>query len=32
MRETVIEWIEREKLVAIVRGMEPRQRGGKGTV
>ncbi len=25
MRETVIEWIEREKLVAIVRGMEPRQ-------
>lgn len=25
MRETVIEWIEREKLIAIVRGLQPRQ-------
>lgn len=25
MRDTVIEWIEREKLIAIVRGMQPRQ-------
>lgn len=25
MRDTVIEWIEREKLIAIVRGMEARQ-------